>query len=117
MGYQYDTLIYNVRIASMQDNKLPYGELPPHAIAIKDGNIAAFLPCDDSLDDVFEQAKSVIDATTLLPQNEDSTPKHPWLLPGFIDCHTHLVYGGNRAEEFEMRLQGASYVDLSLIHI
>ena len=108
MGYQYDTLIYNVRIASMQDNKLPYGELPPHAIAIKDGKIAALLPCDDSLDEVFEQAKSVIDATTLIPQNEGSTPKHPWLLPGFIDCHTHLVYGGNRAEEFEMRLQGAS---------
>ena len=113
MGYQYDTLIYNVRIASMQDNKLPYGELPPHAIAIKDGKIAALLPCDDSLDDVFEQAKSVIDATTLIPQNEGSTPKHPWLLPGFIDCHTHLVYGGNRAEEFEMRLQGASYVDIA----
>ena len=113
MGYQYDTLIYNVRIASMQDNKLPYGELPPHAIAIKDGKIAALLPCDDSLDNVFEQAKSVIDATTLIPQNEGSTPKHPWLLPGFIDCHTHLVYGGNRAEEFEMRLQGASYVDIA----
>ena len=47
MGYQYDTLIYNVRIASMQDNKLPYGELPPHAIAIKDGKIAALLHCDD----------------------------------------------------------------------
>ena len=67
MGNQYDTLIYNVRIASMQDNELPYGELPPHAFAIKDGKIAALLPCDDSLDDVFEQAKSVIDATTLIP--------------------------------------------------
>ena len=39
MGYQYDTLIYNVRIASMQDNGLPYGELPPHAIAIAAGII------------------------------------------------------------------------------
>jgi imidazolonepropionase len=29
--------------------------------------------------------------------------------PGLIDCHTHLVYGGQRAREFEMRLQGASY--------
>lgn len=36
-----------------------------------------------------------------------------WITPGFVDCHTHLVYGGNRAEEFEMRLNGASYVDIA----
>ena len=33
--------------------------------------------------------------------------------PGLIDCHTHLVYGGQRAREFEMRLQGASYEDIA----
>ena len=33
--------------------------------------------------------------------------------PGLIDCHTHLVYGGQRANEFEMRLQGASYEDIA----
>ncbi|WP_342618081.1 imidazolonepropionase [Rhodoferax sp. GW822-FHT02A01] len=33
--------------------------------------------------------------------------------PGLIDCHTHLVYGGHRAHEFEMRLQGASYLDIA----
>ncbi|HUR43984.1 MAG TPA: imidazolonepropionase, partial [Aestuariivirga sp.] len=33
--------------------------------------------------------------------------------PGLIDCHTHLVYGGNRANEFEMRLTGASYADIA----
>ena len=32
-----------------------------------------------------------------------------WLLPGLIDCHTHLVFGGNRAAEFEQRLGGAGY--------
>ncbi|HET7334171.1 MAG TPA: amidohydrolase family protein, partial [Rhizomicrobium sp.] len=32
--------------------------------------------------------------------------------PGLIDCHTHLVYGGSRAREFEMRLDGASYEDI-----
>lgn len=36
-----------------------------------------------------------------------------WLLPGFIDCHTHLVFGGNRAGEFEMRLQGKSYEEIA----
>ena len=33
--------------------------------------------------------------------------------PGLVDCHTHLVYGGHRAAEFELRLQGASYEDIA----
>jgi imidazolonepropionase len=36
-----------------------------------------------------------------------------WITPGLIDCHTHLVYGGNRVEEFEQRLSGASYEDIA----
>lgn len=36
-----------------------------------------------------------------------------WITPGLIDCHTHLVYGGNRAKEFEMRLHGATYEDIA----
>lgn len=36
-----------------------------------------------------------------------------WLLPGFIDCHTHLVFAGNRADEFERRLLGESYEDIA----
>jgi imidazolonepropionase len=36
-----------------------------------------------------------------------------WLLPGLVDCHTHLVYAGNRADEFEQRLQGATYADIA----
>jgi imidazolonepropionase len=36
-----------------------------------------------------------------------------WITPGLIDCHTHLVYGGDRAHEFEMRLAGATYEDIS----
>jgi imidazolonepropionase len=36
-----------------------------------------------------------------------------WITPGLIDCHTHLVYGGNRAEEFELRLAGASYAEIA----
>jgi len=35
------------------------------------------------------------------------------LTPGLVDCHTHLVYGGNRAREFELRLQGATYEELA----
>ncbi|MBM0170371.1 imidazolonepropionase [Altererythrobacter sp. C41] len=36
-----------------------------------------------------------------------------WITPGLIDCHTHLVHGGNRAREFEMRLAGASYEEIA----
>jgi imidazolonepropionase len=36
-----------------------------------------------------------------------------WVTPGLIDCHTHLVYGGNRAHEFELRLAGASYEEIA----
>ncbi len=36
-----------------------------------------------------------------------------WITPGLIDCHTHLVFGGNRANEFELRLQGASYAEIA----
>ena len=36
-----------------------------------------------------------------------------WITPGLIDCHTHLVYGGDRAREFELRLAGASYEEIA----
>jgi imidazolonepropionase len=36
-----------------------------------------------------------------------------WILPGLIDCHTHLVHGGNRADEFEQRLAGVSYSEIA----
>jgi imidazolonepropionase-like amidohydrolase len=36
-----------------------------------------------------------------------------WITPGLVDCHTHLVYAGNRAHEFELRLKGASYEEIA----
>ena len=39
--------------------------------------------------------------------------KHQLLLPGFIDCHTHLVYAGDRSREFEQRLEGVSYEEIA----
>ena len=36
-----------------------------------------------------------------------------WVTPGLVDCHTHLVFGGNRAHEFELRLKGASYEEIA----
>ncbi len=51
------------------------------------------------------------------PEFANTTPRHDvrgqWITPGLIDCHTHLVYGGNRADEFALRLAGASYEDIA----
>ena len=40
--------------------------------------------------------------------------KQGWITPGLIDCHSHLVYGGNRSNEFKQRLEGASYEEIAL---
>jgi imidazolonepropionase len=44
---------------------------------------------------------------------EEHDARGAWITPGLIDCHTHLVYAGNRAHEFELRLKGASYEDIA----
>jgi imidazolonepropionase len=93
---QCDWLIKNVRIASMQHNGQPYGLLQQTAIAIKEGKILGLT--DDPLE---YSAKHTLDG------------QQQWLLPGFIDCHTHLVYGGNRAAEFEQRLLGKTYAEIA----
>jgi imidazolonepropionase len=53
-------------------------------------------------------------APTGLDARESIDCEDRWVTPGLIDCHTHLVYGGNRAEEFELRLAGASYAEIAL---
>jgi imidazolonepropionase len=54
---------------------------------------------------------------TALPSEYDNLPQHDLggrlLTPGLIDCHTHVVFGGDRAREFEMRLEGASYEEIA----
>jgi imidazolonepropionase len=54
------------------------------------------------------------DAPTGLDARQSIDCKDRWITPGLIDCHTHLVYGGNRAEEFELRLAGTSYAEIAL---
>lgn len=96
----FDAIWINVNIATMTDNGQPYGAISNAALAVKDGRIAWLGP------------KSELPDTDLL-----ATPlydgKGQWLLPGFIDCHTHLVYAGSRANEFEMRLKGATYQQIA----
>lgn len=103
MSTRYDTLIYNVNIASMQATDAPYGQFKNSAIAIKDGVIVAL--ASDANTEVLAEFKALSDNVI--------DGKQRWLLPGFVDCHTHLVYGGNRATEFELRLKGASYLEIA----
>ncbi|WP_011582299.1 MULTISPECIES: imidazolonepropionase [Chelativorans] len=49
----------------------------------------------------------------LIENTEITDLEGRWVTPGLVDCHTHIVYGGNRAREFEMRLQGATYEEIA----
>ncbi|MGK5020222.1 imidazolonepropionase [Janthinobacterium lividum] len=90
----WDLVIHNVHLATMQHG---YGELLDAAIAVKDGRIA-WLGHGKELP---ASAATVLDGQGC------------WLTPGLIDCHTHIVHAGNRSDEFEARLNGASYEDIS----
>ena len=97
MTKQCDLVINNVRIASMQNNGKPYGTLNHTSVAIKNGKVLAIF---DAKNEIYQGVKQY-------------DGENKWLLPGFIDCHTHLVYGGNRANEFEQRLQGKTYTEIA----
>jgi imidazolonepropionase len=96
----WQTLITNVNLATMTDGSRSYGEILMGAIAISDGKIAWVGQQDDLLS--FDENKvDVING------------QGKWITPGLVDCHTHLVFGGQRANEFEMRLQGKSYQEIA----
>lgn len=90
----WDLVIHNVHLATMAHG---YGELLDAAIAVKDGRIAWFGPGDE------------LPASGAVLHDGQGC----WLTPGLIDCHTHIVHAGNRSDEFEARLNGASYEDIS----
>ncbi|NKC17242.1 MULTISPECIES: imidazolonepropionase [Pseudoalteromonas] len=96
-----DLLIIDVNIATMDPNlDTPYGAIENAAIAIKDGKINWLGPRSE------------------LPEVDAiATPIHKangqWLTPGLIDCHTHILFAGSRANEFEQRLLGASYQQIA----
>ena len=94
----WDTLLRNVHLATMTEGGVPYGAIANGALAVQDGRIA-WLGAEADLP--HEEAASVIDGAG------------GWLTPGLIDCHTHLVFGGDRAGEFEQRLQGVSYEEIA----
>lgn len=96
----WDVLYTNVHLATMADDE-GYGEIRDAAIAVKDGRIAWLGPQADMPPGLGAQAVTVHDGGG------------SWLTPGLIDCHTHIVHAGNRSDEFEARLNGATYEDIA----
>lgn len=103
---QYGFDIYSDNQSNNQSNdqnkSTPYGQLESAAIGIKDGKIAWV--------GTYEQIKPHL---THYKSDQIKDVHGNWITPGLIDCHTHIVYGGNRSNEFEARLQGASYQDIA----
>ncbi len=94
-----DRLWTKARLATMAPSvAAPYGTVEDGVVAARDGRILYAGP--------RSQAPAFAAAETI-----DCGGR--WITPGLIDCHTHLVYGGDRAHEFELRLQGASYEEIA----
>ena len=95
-AHLWDHLIVNVALATLDDAD-GYGAISDAALAWRDGRIT-FAGNREGLPGAPEAlAREVVDAGG------------GWITPGLVDCHTHLVFAGDRAAEFEQRLQGASY--------
>jgi imidazolonepropionase len=91
----YDTLWRNLRLATMAEGAAP---VLRGAVASEGGRIA-FAGPESELP--AREAKRVVDCGGR------------WATPGLVDCHTHLVFGGDRAAEFAMRLAGATYEEIA----
>ena len=99
--FEADLVITDVNLATMDSIvDAPYGAIEQGALIIKDDKIA-WLGKQSDLPEFDVLATPVINA------------KGQWLTPGLIDCHTHILFAGNRAGEFEQRLNGVSYQDIA----
>jgi imidazolonepropionase len=90
----WDALYTGFHLATMVDG---YGELRDGAVAVKDGRIGWIGPAAQAPQGAAEVRHG----------------EGRWLTPGLIDCHTHIVHAGNRSDEFEARLNGATYEDIA----
>jgi len=88
-----DVLYANARVATLADG---YGIIEDGAVAVRGGRIAWVGPRAEA-----PPASSTHDCGGM------------WLTPGLVDCHTHVVYAGNRSDEWEARLNGATYEDIA----
>ena len=96
---RFDTIWLDARLATLEPGRPGLGVIERGAVAAKDGRIAFAGPAAE------------------LPTGWDAANRvgldGRWVTPGLIDCHTHLVYAGDRAHEFELRLAGATYEEIA----
>ncbi|KMO40727.1 imidazolonepropionase [Methylobacterium variabile] len=90
----------NVRLATLAPGLPGLGVVERGALAIRDGRIA-FAGAEAELPGAALAGAEIVDG------------EGRWITPGLIDCHTHLVWAGDRAHEFELRLAGASYEEVA----
>jgi len=95
------TLLSNARIATMAKTDTAYGLIESAGLVITDGVISWIGELSDLPGEIADQTEQHFDCQNQL------------ITPGLIDCHTHLIYGGDRAGEFEQRLLGTSYADIA----
>lgn len=92
-------ILGNTTLATMLPSTVSYGLVKNGAVALRDGKIAWAGPETD------------------LPASYADWPREDLggrlITPALVDCHTHIVFGGNRAREFELRLEGASYEEVA----
>ena len=92
-------ILTDLAIATMQPCAAPYGLVPHGAVGVEDGRIAFVGPHDD------------------IPADWQGVETEAFggrlMTPALVDCHTHLVFGGDRAREFDLRLQGATYEEIA----
>ncbi|WP_372493142.1 imidazolonepropionase [Aliihoeflea aestuarii] len=93
------TLLTNLTLATMTEGGAAYGLVDDGAVAIADGRVVFAGPVQDFAEEFDEY--------------DTRDMKGRLVTPALIDCHTHLVFGGNRAREFEMRLEGATYEEIA----
>jgi imidazolonepropionase len=100
-GRDWDQVWVNAQLATMAGGDGPYGIVANGAVAIRGERIVWVGPSDLAARRAAERAVPVHDVAG------------DWITPGLIDCHTHLVYGGNRVAEYEQRLGGVSYEEIA----
>jgi imidazolonepropionase len=98
---RFDTLIIDANLATLVPGQAPYGAVRDGALGISDVRIAWVGSASALGGDPETLATRVVRGAG------------GWVTPGLIDCHTHLVFGGDRVDEFERRLAGESYADIA----
>ncbi|MCC2607594.1 imidazolonepropionase [Planctobacterium marinum] len=96
---EQDKVLHNLNLASLENGIADEQLIYEAAVVISSGKICWQGPMKE-LPKPYQQLEKV-------------DCHGQWLLPGLIDCHTHLVFGGDRADEFEKRLQGVSYEEIA----